>query len=640
MGFSIQTGAQNRINDSRISVREAEFRAEFNILPSWQERAQAIDERLKATEEALSARNEKLLALRGDFNALTLDFWRTFARSLGCEDPAGTIAQEQTRQQSWSYRGVVFLVTTQTVLAVVWCQATGSAVCATGALVTGILIICWIIGGPLNRIARARRASEILRREQEPFWLTGGNGIALSNLGITPPPGAGWCQKTILPNKFLNDLCGYVSNVRNGWYGDGSRPVESTEGVSITSSIDHVPYRMTRQEADFNKATMRNQVTFVFVRHLSARFTIDAQTSQLILEGDLPIHANRMGGLTGQTAKEILKHLLATNGRYRQLVNSFGLLVSFVIDLALLYDLRIEARQAMAEELRAAEQLVADLRSGQARPVQDKAKPEDSPKSADRASVRNASWDTLIIPQSLRENLKAYVRILRDYQGYQAVGVKLPKGLLLFGPPGCGKTQIAKTLSSEAGLNFVALSTSDCKAMWIGHSADRLANVFREAREKQPTLLFIDELDIVCPPRGAYHDCISQEFTGELLQQLDGIFSDSQAIFLVGATNRPDQVDGAILSRFSEQIEIPLPDKTVRAALLEVFLSPLRFSGDRARAVLNLTLATEGRSGRDLRALVTQAVLAGVKRTSSPKDFTLTEKDFALLQEKYQGRYA
>ena len=167
--------------------------------------------------------------------------------------------------------------------------------------------------------------------------------------------------------------------------------------------------------------------------------------------------------------------------------------------------------------------------------------------------------------------------------------------------------------------------------MWIGHSADRLATVITEARAKEPTLLFIDELDAVCPPRGAYADCISQEFTGELLQQLDGIFSDSQAIFLVGATNRPDQVDGAILSRFSERIEIPLPDQTARAALLEVFLSPLRFSGDRPRAVLNLALATEGRSGRDLRALVNQAVLAGVKRTSSPKDFTLTEKDFALL---------
>jgi transitional endoplasmic reticulum ATPase len=109
--------------------------------------------------------------------------------------------------------------------------------------------------------------------------------------------------------------------------------------------------------------------------------------------------------------------------------------------------------------------------------------------------------------------------------------------------------------------------------MWIGWSADRLAKVFKEARENQPSLIFVDELDVVCPIRGAYHDSISQEFTGELLQQLDGINSDGDAIFLVGATNRPDQVDSAILSRFAERIEIPLPDATTRAALFSLFLA-------------------------------------------------------------------
>jgi transitional endoplasmic reticulum ATPase len=252
------------------------------------------------------------------------------------------------------------------------------------------------------------------------------------------------------------------------------------------------------------------------------------------------------------------------------------------------------------------------------------------PPGSTHSAGQKASWDSLIIPQNLRENLQAYCRILCNYAGYQAVGVKLPKGLLFYGPPGCGKTQIAKTLSAEGGLNFVALSTSDCKAMWIGWSADKLANVFKEAREKQPTLIFLDELDIVCPPRGAYHDCISQEFTGELLQKLDGINSDNDAIFLVDATNRPDQVDAAILSRFSEQIEIALPDEAARRALLEVFLGPVPFSGDRSRTVASIAQGTDAKSGRDLRAVVNKAVLSAVKRSSSPKDFALTEKNFAL----------
>jgi transitional endoplasmic reticulum ATPase len=183
-------------------------------------------------------------------------------------------------------------------------------------------------------------------------------------------------------------------------------------------------------------------------------------------------------------------------------------------------------------------------------------------------------------------------------------------------------------LSAEAGLNFVALSTSDCKAMWIGWSADRLATVFKEARAKQPSLIFIDELDAVCPPRGMYHDSMSQEFTAQLLQEIDGLLSDSQAIFLVGATNRPDHVDAAILSRFSDRIEIPLPDAATRVALLTLFLGPLKFDGDKTRIVRRLALDSIGKSGRDLRGLVNQAVLSAVKRTASPEQFALCEADF------------
>jgi transitional endoplasmic reticulum ATPase len=143
----------------------------------------------------------------------------------------------------------------------------------------------------------------------------------------------------------------------------------------------------------------------------------------------------------------------------------------------------------------------------------------------------------------------------------------------------------------------------------------------------QPTLLFIDELDAVCPPRGAYADAISQEFTAQLLQEVDGLLSDFQAVFLVAATNRLDWVDSAILSRFAE--EIPLPDELGRQALLKVFLGSIRFAGDRDQMIRALAQASNGQSGRDLRGLVNRAVLAAVKRTSSPKDFTLIEKDFA-----------
>jgi hypothetical protein len=557
----------------RESGQQIEFRRQLDAIPSWAARAQKVEDRLQETTRALATRDEQLFALRGDFDALTMDFWKAFARSLGCENPSETIVRHQAWQRSAGRIGTILFFVVVTVLLVVRLQTDGSTGSAVFIGALGAVVISAIIAWPMLEIARAQKAGDILRHEQEPFWLTGGS-VALSNLGITPPSGAQWW-----------------------WTG---------------------------------------RIAFVFVRSLAARFSVDALGYSLIWEDCLQSNfATRDNRLTGQGAAGILQELLTTNFRYRRLVETFGALSSLDEEYFFLEALKTEVEQKVSEELRAAELRVEELRSTQARGrrLQEDSQNAQEPHISRQKPVTDidASWETLVIPTSLKETLQAYCKVLRNYKEYQAQGVHLPKGLLLYGPPGCGKTQIAKTLSAEAELNFIALSTSDCKVGWIGHAAAKIAEVFSQARAAQPTLLFVDELDAVCPPRGAYHDCISQEVTAQLLQEVDGLLTDSQAIFLVGATNRRDQIDSAVLSRFSEQIEIPSPDETTRIALLEVFLSPLRFSGDRSRVILSLALATDGKSGRDLRAVVNQAILTAVKRTSSPKDFMLTEKDFALL---------
>jgi transitional endoplasmic reticulum ATPase len=324
---------------------------------------------------------------------------------------------------------------------------------------------------------------------------------------------------------------------------------------------------------------------------------------------------------------ENLRHVIGITPGYRHLIRSFHSLAALDTDYAELLSLQAEARAGLADELRTArEQIQTD---GQRAPQE-----ECSLSGKSHSANGEASWDTLIIPRSLRENLQAYCRILRDHEAYRAQGVQLPKGLLLYGPPGTGKTQCAKTLAAEGGLNFVSLSTSDCKQMRIGWSADRLAKVFKEAREKQPSLIFIDELDAVCPPCGAYHDCISQEATAQILEEIDGIHSDGQAVFVIGASNLVTGIDAAVLSRFAERIFFPLPDEGTRVALLELFLGQMRFNGERKGVIQNLARSTEGSSGRDLRAAVNQAVLNAVKRIAAPQDFALTENDFALTQER------
>jgi len=335
--------------------------------------------------------------------------------------------------------------------------------------VTGLIAIVVMIMTPLAHMARAQKISVILAREQEPFWMTGGS-IALSNLGTAPPAEAKW------------------------WWSE--------------------------------------RIAIVFVRHIAVRCSIDAFMGEPIWQ-DPALCSGTGNEFCASRAAEILKDFLQTP-RYRQLVRSFSRLASLEMetDLTELEKLKAEAASALAEELRAAEERVKELRAAQQKApetpqthfdCQSGTRPEFTQRKA-----AAASWDTLIIPQSLRANLEPYCRILRDYLACRAQGVHLPKGLLLYGPPGCGKTQIAKTLSAEGGLNFMSLSTADCKVRWIGHAAAKIKETFTETRAKQPTLIFIDEPDAVAPQRGAYHDCLTQEITGQLMQELDGLLSDTK----------------------------------------------------------------------------------------------------------------
>ena len=258
----------------------------------------------------------------------------------------------------------------------------------------------------------------------------------------------------------------------------------------------------------------------------------------------------------------------------------------------------------------------------------------------DRSLERNedATWDRLIVSQELKDTLQAYCRILKNYEEFKKQGVNIPRGLLLFGPSGTGKTQIARTLSCEGGLSFIGCTTSDIKQGWIGHSAQKIREIFTRARSQAPCILFIDELDIIAPTRGTYHDTITTEIVGELTQQLDGIRPDGPAIFVLAATNRVDAVDSAILSRFVEQIEIGLPDTSARQQLLEVFLRGIACNGHTKDIAERLSKLTPTYSGRDLQQIVSKAVLSAVKRSgNSGGGFKLENLDFELLARHYRA---
>ena len=244
---------------------------------------------------------------------------------------------------------------------------------------------------------------------------------------------------------------------------------------------------------------------------------------------------------------------------------------------------------------------------------------------------KEATWQMLVLDRQTEEKLQTLCALLRNVEAWQARGVSIPTGILLSGPPGTGKTQIARTLANESGLSFVAASTADLKANFLGQSANRVKNLFERARASAPAILFLDELDILTRDRAVSgNDAMVQEVIGQLLQEIDGIRRSTSHVFLLAATNRIDNIDPAIRSRLQEQIEIPLPNLEARIQLLEIFLraTPLDFS--LAEGSSALAEKSQGMSGRDIQNWIARAEQKAVQRAiaqGGPQHFILTLQD-------------
>ena len=245
-------------------------------------------------------------------------------------------------------------------------------------------------------------------------------------------------------------------------------------------------------------------------------------------------------------------------------------------------------------------------------------------------SVERMGWDSLVLPDTELADFQSLGRELVHAEEMRKLGVSVPRGILLYGPPGTGKTQVARVLASESGLAFIAASSGDLKANYIGQSGSKVKQLFEKARSQAPCILFLDEIDAIAAVRGR-GDSFTNEIVSQLLQELDGVATKKGQVFLLGASNRPDNIDSALLSRFERKIRVGLPDETARAAILKLQLEgkPLAFDAeDVCRA---LAQRTEGKSGRDLQSLVTTATRKAVQRAvasqGDPRLFRLTRDD-------------
>jgi len=226
-----------------------------------------------------------------------------------------------------------------------------------------------------------------------------------------------------------------------------------------------------------------------------------------------------------------------------------------------------------------------------------------------------------------KEELAEIVRFLKDPKGYGRLGARIPRGVLLIGPPGSGKTLLARAVAGEAGVPFFSINGSEFVEMFVGVGAARVRDLFEQARERAPAIIFIDELDALGRARGAYpmggHD-EKEQTLNQLLVEIDG-FDAMSGVVLLAATNRPEILDPALLraGRFDRQVLVDRPDRGGRADILKIHLKGRRLAADVSPE--QIAALTPGFTGADLATLVNEAALIATRRAASEismSDFT------------------
>jgi len=216
------------------------------------------------------------------------------------------------------------------------------------------------------------------------------------------------------------------------------------------------------------------------------------------------------------------------------------------------------------------------------------------------------------VKQQLRESVEWP---LKNPKLFENMGIKPPKGILLYGPPGCGKTLLAKAVATESEANFISIKGPEVFSKWVGESERAIREIFRKARMAAPAVVFFDEIDALVPPRGArFGDSgVSERVISQLLTELDGI-ETLENVVVLAATNRPDMVDPAVLrpGRFDRLIYVPPPDEKTRLQIFKIHTRKMPLDED--VSLEKLAALTEGYTGADIAAICREAAMNAIRR--------------------------
>ncbi len=248
----------------------------------------------------------------------------------------------------------------------------------------------------------------------------------------------------------------------------------------------------------------------------------------------------------------------------------------------------------------------------------------------------NIGWDDIGGVDEARERLREGVELpLKHPDSFRRLGIRPAKGFLLYGPPGTGKTLLAKACAREAAANFIATKSSDLLSKWYGESEQQIARLFARARQVAPTVIFIDELDSLVPARGGSmgEPQVTERVVNTILAEMDGL-EELQSVVVIGATNRPNLIDPALLrpGRFDELIYVPVPNAEGRERILAIHTKGMPLADDVDLA--SLARRTDRFTGADLEDLVRRAGLGALRASIDAGIVTMAQFDSALIETR------